>query len=161
MNRVTLVRFSRAMLAACTLVLTLGNASAADNGVVKVESKYALAETVERLKKDVADKGIKFFQEIDQARLAGDAGIKINPSVLLVFGNPPLGTLFIKANPVAGLDWPVRLLVYQDEAGAVWTAYTDFAYIARRHNIAGNDIKPFKTASGVIASIASSVAKSK
>ena len=40
-------------------------------------------------------KGIKFFSEIDQSKLAADAGIKLRPSTLLVFGNPPLGTQFI------------------------------------------------------------------
>ena len=116
----------------------------------------ALAETIERLKKDIAAKGIKFFSEIDQARLAADAGIKLNPSSLLVFGNPPLGTQFITANPNAGLDWPVRLLVTQDESGAVWTVYTDFAWIAARHGIV-NRSGQFKMASMVIDSITSSV----
>ncbi|MEK6588625.1 MAG: DUF302 domain-containing protein, partial [Chloroflexota bacterium] len=45
------------------------------------------------------------------SKLAADAGIKLQPSVLLIFGNPPLGTQFITANANAGLDWPVRLLV--------------------------------------------------
>ena len=51
----------------------------------------------------------------------------------------------------------MRLLVYQDENGDVWTAYTDFAYIAQRHGIAGADLDAFTKASGVIASITSSV----
>jgi len=74
----------------------------------------------------------------------------------LVFGNPPLGTQFVTANPNAGLDWPERLLVIQDSAGAVWTIYTDFAWIAARHGIANRD-EQFKMASMVIASITSSV----
>ncbi len=105
----------------------------------------------------MAGKGIRFFDEVDQTQLAAGAGIKLRPSTLLVFGNPPLGTLFINANPLAGLDWPVRLLVLQDENGEVWAAYTDFGHIARRHNIQGKDLEAFKTASGVIASITSSV----
>jgi uncharacterized protein (DUF302 family) len=127
------------------------------DGIVKVKSAYPMAETITRLKKDVADKGIKFFLEVDQSKLAADAGITIRPSTLLVFGNPPLGTLFMKANPLAGLDWPVRLLVFEDEKGVVWAAYTDFAYIARRHQIKGMDHEAFQKASGVIASITSSV----
>ena len=67
------------------------------DGVVKVKSAYPIAETITRLKKDVADKGIRFFLEVDQSRLAADAGITIRPSTLLVFGNAPLGTLFMKA----------------------------------------------------------------
>jgi uncharacterized protein (DUF302 family) len=74
----------------------------------------------------------------------------------LVFGNPPLGTQFITANPNAGLDWPVRLLVFQDDSGTVWTVYTDFAWIAVRHGIVNRD-EQFKMASMVIASITSSV----
>jgi uncharacterized protein (DUF302 family) len=129
-----------------------------DDGIIKVKSAYALPETVTRLEKDVADKGIKFFIAVDQSKLAADAGIQIRPSTLIVFGNPPLGTLFIAANPLAGLDWPVRLLVFQDDKGDVWAAYTDFAYIARRHGIKGMDNEAFQKASGVIASITSSVA---
>jgi uncharacterized protein (DUF302 family) len=129
---------------------------AANDGIVRVKSDYPIGETIERLKKDIADKGIKFFNEIDQSKLAADAGIKLRPSVLLIFGNPPLGTQFITANANAGLDWPVRLLVFEDDNGEVWTAYTDFDRIARRHGIK-NRKDQFKMASSVIASITSSV----
>jgi len=127
------------------------------SGIVQVKSAYSRSETIARVKQDLANKGIKFFIEIDQSKLAADAGINVRPSTLLVFGNPPLGTLFIAANPLAGLDWPVRLLVFEDEKGDVWTAYTDFAYIAQRHGIQGMDKDSFTKASGVIASITSSV----
>jgi uncharacterized protein (DUF302 family) len=73
-----------------------------------------------------------------------------------VFGNPPLGTQFMTSNPNSGLDWPVRLLVIQDNGGAVWAVYTDFAWIATRHGITDRDDQ-FKMASMVIASITSSV----
>ncbi|MGB2595584.1 MAG: DUF302 domain-containing protein [Pseudolabrys sp.] len=127
-----------------------------NDGIVRVKSAYSFEETIERLKKDVAAIDIRFVSEIDQSKLAADAGIKLNPSTLLVFGNPPLGTQFMTANPNAGLDWPVRLLVIQDSAGAVWTIYTDFTWIAARHGIA-NRTEQFKMASMVIASITSSV----
>ena len=127
------------------------------SGIVKIKSAYSVQETVARIKQDVAAKGITFFSEVDQQRLARDAGIEINPSTLLTFGNPPLGTLFIKANPLAGLDWPVRVLVLQDDKGDVWAAYTDFGWIAERHGVAGVDADSFRKASGVIASITSSV----
>jgi uncharacterized protein (DUF302 family) len=127
----------------------------AEDGIVRVASAYSFGETIERVKADIASKGIIFFQAIDQAKLAAEAGIELLPSTLLVFGNPPLGTLFITAKPQAGLDWPVRLLVQQDEQGKVWLTYTDFGWIARRHRIANRD-KEFEMAAGVIASIVSS-----
>jgi uncharacterized protein (DUF302 family) len=133
-------------------------APATADGVITARSNYALDETVDRLKKDVAAKGIMFFQEIDQAKLAANAGVKLPRSTLLVFGNPPLGTLFLTSNPLSGLDWPVRLLVFEDTSGQVWTAYTDFSWIARRHGIKDRDAQ-FTTATGVVASITSSVTK--
>ena len=143
-------------LTAAAFVVSSEALPKSNDGVVRVKSSYNFQETIARLKKDIAAKGIRFFSEIDQTGLAAEAGIKLNPSTLLVFGNPPLGTQFITANPNAGLDWPVRLLVTQDSAGAVWTVYTDFAWIAARHGIV-NRTEQFKMASMVIASITSSV----
>ena len=127
------------------------------DGVVRVKSAYPFDETISRVKADIASKGIMFFSAIDQAKLGAAAGVALPPSTLLTFGNPPLGTQFITANPNAGLDWPVRLLVTEDAAGNVWTVFTEFNWIARRHRITNRDAQ-FKMASEVIASITSSVA---
>jgi uncharacterized protein (DUF302 family) len=147
-----------ALAAACVAILNAsssGLAQTADDGVIRVKSAHNVEETVKILERDIASKGIKFFGEIDQAKLAADAGIKLLPSILLTFGNPPLGIQFLTADPYAGLDWPVRMLVLQDAAGQVWIAYTDFAYIARRHHIADRPDQ-FLMASQVAASIAAS-----
>ena len=127
-----------------------------DDGLIKVRSAYSVEETIARIRQDIAAKGIRFFQAVDQSRLAADAGIALRPSTLLTFGNPPLGAQFLTSNPYAGLDWPVRLLVLQDESGAVWAAYTDFAWIARRHRIADRP-EQFAKASSVVDSITASI----
>jgi uncharacterized protein (DUF302 family) len=148
------------VLAAAVLAASSGIALAqtvADDGVVRVKSLYPVDETITRLKADIATKGIRFFAEIDQAQLAQGAGISLHRSTLLEFGNPPLGTQFITARAGAGLDWPVRLLVTQDERGDVGAVYTDFNGIAQRHGIT-NRAEQFKTASGAIASITGAVA---
>ena len=149
---------SLAAIAAVAITVAVSGQSRAapENGVVRVKSAYNFSETVERLKADIKAKKIMIFNEIDQSKLAADAGIKLRPSTLLVFGNPPLGTQFLTSNPNSGLDWPVRLLVIQDEVGAVWTVYTDFSWIAERHGIKDRKDQ-FAMASGVVASITSSV----
>lgn len=152
-----ILRLSSAVLFALALTVTSAAPSKAEDGIVKVRSAFSVQETIARLKQDIAAKGIRFFSEIDQAKLAEDAGIKLRPSTLLIFGNPPLGTLFLTSNPNSGLDWPVRLLVIQDERGDVYTAYTDFDWIAKRYGIT-NRKEQFDTANKVIASITSSVA---
>jgi uncharacterized protein (DUF302 family) len=131
-------------------------ARARDDGIIRIKSAVPMSEAITRIKADIASKGIKFFSEIDQSQLAADAGIKLRPSTLLVFGNPPLGTQFITSNPNAGLDWPVRLLLTQDDNGDVWAVWTDFEWIAKRHNIK-NRAAQFKMATTVINSITSTI----
>lgn len=128
---------------------------ATNSGVIRVKSAYGMDDTLVRIKQDIAAKGLRFFDEINQAQLAAGAGIKLRPSVLLMFGNPPLGIQFLTASPYAGLDWPVRLLVFEDATGQVWIAYTDFVFIANRHHISDRSAQ-FKMASEVAASIAAS-----
>jgi uncharacterized protein (DUF302 family) len=143
--------------AAVSAAFLASSAHALDDGIVRVKSAYPIEETVARLKRDVEAKGIRFFLEVDQHKLAAEAGVKTLPSTLLLFGNPALGTQFLNASAQAGIDWPVRMLVQQDESGNVWAVYTDFGWIAQRHGIKGDAAKPFETATGVIASIASSI----
>jgi uncharacterized protein (DUF302 family) len=126
--RTPIVKYLWAALVALGLCISSAPYSSAANppspvlgdGLVRVKSAYSFAETIMRIKEDVAAKGIVFFQEIDQAKLASDAKITLNPSTLLVFGNPALGTQFLTSNPYAGIDWPVRLLVTENARGEVW-----------------------------------------
>src|SRR5215470_16012004 len=161
----TVTKACLAVLCAFTMTLSSAWQAGADSlgpapsasGVIATRSAYDVTETVDRIKKDIAAKGIVFFQEIDQTALAAKAGIELRPSILLIFGNPPLGTQFISANQQAGLDWPVRMLVYRDAQGQVSVAYSDFEWIARRRGITDRDAQ-FRMATEVAASIASSVA---
>jgi uncharacterized protein (DUF302 family) len=155
----------KTVIAAAAFAVTLtssglipAKAETASEGVVTVRSDYSVAETVRRIKKDVQKKGIMFFGVIDQAKLGNAAGNHVLPSRLVMFGNPALGTTFITANPKAGLDWPVRVLVFQDADGGVYASYTDFDWIAKRHGITSRD-KEFDMATEVIESVTSSVKK--
>lgn len=85
-------RILSAALLAFVLTSSMTARGAENDGIVRIKSAYSMPETIKRLKKDVADKGIMFFDEIDQSKLAADAGVTLRPSTLLVFGNPPLGT---------------------------------------------------------------------
>jgi len=152
-----IARLASILLVCMTAAGSVAAVQPGDDGIVKVKSAYSVDESIKRIKADIAAKGIVFFLAVDQAQLAGDAGIKLRPSTLLIFGNPGLGSQFITSKAESGLDWPVRLLVYQDEAGDVWATYTDFAWISRRHGITDREAQ-FAMASKVVASITSTVA---
>jgi uncharacterized protein (DUF302 family) len=128
------------------------------DGVIKQRSDYGFDETITRIKADIATKGIRFFDEIDQTKLGESAKLPINRSTLLLFGNPPLGVQFLQSNPVAGLDWPVRMLVTQDDDGTVWVSWTDFRFVASRYQLTDRDAQ-IAMATQVSASIASAARK--
>jgi uncharacterized protein (DUF302 family) len=132
-------------------------ASAPADGVVRQRSAHGFDDTVRLLKADIAAKGIRFFDAIDQSDLGAAADLSIRRSTLLLFGNPPLGVQFLQSNPLAGLDWPVRMLVVEDQDASVWVAWTDFEFIGRRYRLADRGAQ-LAMARDVAASIAASAA---
>lgn len=125
------------------------------DGVLTLTSPLDVDAAVERITADVTAKGIRLFAVIDQAELGAGANIPIPASKLVLFGNPPLGVQFLSANPLAGLDWPVRMLVTARPGGGATVAWTDFGFIQRRYALKDRDAQ-IKMASDVAASIASS-----
>jgi hypothetical protein len=65
-----ILRTSSAVLFAFALTVTSAAITKAEDGIVKVKSAYSVAETINRLKADIAAKGIRFFSEIDQSKPA-------------------------------------------------------------------------------------------
>jgi len=132
-------------------------AAAEANGVLRLASSHSVEDTVARIKQSVEAKGIRYFIAIDQQQLGASANLPIRKSILVLFGNPPLGVQFIQANPYAGLDWPVRMLVRETADGSTEIAYTDFAFIGQRYGITGKDAQ-LKMASEVAATVAGEAA---
>ena len=114
-----------------------GEASDAD--LVTLPSAHGADETVVRLKSLLSKKGIQVFADIDHAAGAQKVGLSLRPTRLLVFGNPQAGTPLMQSQQTIGLDLPLRILVWEDEAGKVWLAYHRPAYLAQRHGIHGHD----------------------
>jgi uncharacterized protein (DUF302 family) len=118
------------------LLVTL-NAAAQDSGIVTRPSKYSVAETAVRLEAAIASSGVyKIFFKLDHAANAErEAGAKIPPSQLILFGNPKGGAPLIKEAPSLALDLPNRVLVWEDSTGKVWVSYNDVASLFSRHGL--------------------------
>ena len=127
-------------------------------GVARLRSMHGFDETLTRLKAAITTKGVRYFNAIDQQALGAEANLIIGRSVIVRFGNPPLGVQFLQANRYAGLDWPVRMLVVEEADGSTWLAWTDFRFMAKRYGITTQDAQ-FKMASEVAASIAADAAR--
>jgi uncharacterized protein (DUF302 family) len=119
-------------------------------GLVTVASKWPVDTTVERLEQAVTAAGLVVFARVDHARNAREVDMDLRPTFLLIFGNPRGGTPLMQENQVAGIDLPLKFLVWEDEDGQAWVTYNEVAWIARRH-----DLSP-ETA-GVVTATASAV----
>jgi uncharacterized protein (DUF302 family) len=105
------------------------------HGIVRLESPYVFADTVQRLLAAFAEKGIKVFVTIDQQTEARAAGLVMPPTTLIVFGNPKAGTPLMLANPQVGIDLPLRVLVCEPEPGQVAVLFTAASEIIERHSL--------------------------
>jgi uncharacterized protein (DUF302 family) len=91
--------------------------------------------TVAKLLKAVKARRLKVFAVIDHAAGAKSAGMTLPPAVLVVFGNPKIGTPLMQASPTMGLELPIRMLVWQDKQGRTWIGYVPPAAMARRRGV--------------------------
>ena len=109
------------------------NESRIEQRLVTIESRHSVNETVQKLKQILDSKGVKLFTVIDHSGAAEDAGMHMPPTKLLIFGNPKAGTPLMQAEALAGLDLPLKALIFEDAAGKTWIAWNDPQYIVHRH----------------------------
>lgn len=112
------------------------------DGIVNIPSPLSVTGTVERLCGLIAEAGATLFAVIDQSAEAERAGLPLRETTLLIFGNPAAGTPVMAAVPLAALDLPLKILVWKDDAGAVWMTYLDAAWLAARYGLAGDLATP-------------------
>jgi uncharacterized protein (DUF302 family) len=103
------------------------------NGIVSRASNHSVEETVARLKKMIADKGITLFALVDHSGEAQKIGMKLRPTKLLIFGSPKGGTPLMQAAQSLAIDLPLKLLVWEDAAGKAWISYNSIEYLRQRH----------------------------
>jgi uncharacterized protein (DUF302 family) len=104
-------------------------------GLVSVPSKHSAAVTLDRLEAAFRQKGIHVFARIDHAAGANVAGLSLRPTTVILFGNPQVGTPLMQGNQTAGIDLPLKVLVWEDDAGRAWLTYNDPRYLAERHKV--------------------------
>jgi uncharacterized protein (DUF302 family) len=110
-------------------------ANADDQGIVRIPSRHSVSETITRLQALLEERGIKVFALIDFSGDAAHAGLTMRPEQMLIFGNPKAGTPLMVAAPTAGLDLPLKALVWEDSDGKTWMAYNDPQYVVTRHGL--------------------------
>ncbi len=105
-----------------------------EGDVVTKASPRSVTDTVSRLTGLVAAKGMKVFAVIDQAAEADQVGLELRQTTLVLFGSPAAGTPVMAAVPLAALDLPLKVLVWQD-GDRVKVSYEAPAALAARRGL--------------------------
>ena len=122
------------------------------NGMVAVKSPYSAADTASRLEAQVKQRNLAVVARVDHAAAAQRVNLTLRPTEVLIFGNPQAGTPLMLCAQGAGIDLPMKALVWVDAQQQTWLAYNDPVWIVRRHG--GGDCPAAENVRKALAAIA-------
>ena len=117
------------VLGAVFSMVMAGLAQAADDLVTK-QSAHSFEMTLDRAEAAAKDNGLTVFARLDHAAAAKSAGLEMPPATVLVVGSPKGGTPLFLQHPTLGIDLPLKMQVWQDQAGKVYVSYNDAAFLS-------------------------------
>jgi uncharacterized protein (DUF302 family) len=106
-----------------------------EDGLITIPSNYSARQTLDRLETALRAAEVTIFARIDHAGGAAAVGLALRPTEVLIFGNPKGGTPLMQAEQKIGLDLPLRVLAWEDEAGNASLTYTDLQWLAARYGL--------------------------
>jgi uncharacterized protein (DUF302 family) len=127
------------------------------NGLITVASRFSVSETLDRLTAAITSAGLLVFARINHARNAEEVGLELRPTELLIFGHPKGGTPLMQDKQTAGIDLPVKALVWEDEEGTVWLTYNEAAWLATRHELGASSKNAIEAIEAGFATLASNI----
>lgn len=140
------------------LLMLVALSCAAADGMQVRTSDFSVNDTMNRLEQAVKQADFTVMARIDHGAAAKKVDLALPPTELLIFGKPKAGTLLMQAGPTAGLDLPLKYLVWQDADGKVQIGWNDMAWVAARHGIEGQE-KLLAKIAGVLSKFAEQAAK--
>jgi uncharacterized protein (DUF302 family) len=73
------------------------------------------------------------------------------PTTLIIFGNPKSGTPLMLAQPLSGIDLPLKALVSESVPGEVIVSFNAATYIIERHSLSAELLSNLVPAERLIA----------
>ena len=95
---------------------------------------------MKRLENILSGRNIPVFAKFDHAENAEHAGLKLRPTTVVVFGSPKVGTGLMQADQSIALELPLRIAVWEDEAGSTWLAFPRMARLAAEYSLESNPV---------------------
>ena len=111
-------------------------ATSVESGVINLVSPYSVDDTVQRILLALESAGMMVFARIDQKAAAEAVGLAMRPMILVLFGNPKVGTPLMQTYPTLAIDLPLKALVSEDANWRVWVSTNSPEYLRERHGMA-------------------------
>jgi uncharacterized protein (DUF302 family) len=127
------------------------------DGLITLSSRYPAHDAMDRLLAALAKRNMTVFARIDHAAGAASAGLSLRPTEVVIFGNPKGGTALMQDRQSAGIDLPLKALVWQDADGKVWLSYNDPTWIAQRHGLGSASAGAVEAMANALTAIAAEV----
>jgi uncharacterized protein (DUF302 family) len=124
------------------------------DGLITRGSAHGPAETADRLVAAVEKHGLPLAARIDHAAAADHAALSLRPTEVFIFGNARGGTPLMQVAQTAGIDLPLKALVWQDAQGDTWLSWNDPRWIAQRHGLDESTDKPVEAMASLLLAIA-------
>jgi uncharacterized protein (DUF302 family) len=112
---------------------------AESTGLVSMKSAFSVDETTKRLESLLKERNLTLVTTVDHSAGAKSVGLVLRPTRLLIFGNPRSGTPLMQCGQSVAIDLPMKVLIWEDEAGQAWAGYNSLSYLKTRHNLQGCD----------------------
>ena len=106
-----------------------------NSDIITLPGLSSVTSTMDTVEKALTGHGIFIYARIDQEAEAVKVGLPLKPMKLLIFGNPRGGIPLMNANPLSGLDLPLKILVWEDGDKKVWLSYNSFSYLQKRFDL--------------------------
>jgi uncharacterized protein (DUF302 family) len=126
----------------------------AAEGLITIRSAYGPDDTMSRFEAEVQARGMTVFARIDHAAGATAVGLQLRPTDLLIFGAAKAGTPLMQQVQTAGIDLPLKALVWQDADGVTWVSTNDPAWFANRHGLDDSSKATVNALAGALNAIA-------
>ena len=128
----------KSVVALAFLGLVAATAHAGER-LISVKSAHDVPTTADKLIAVLEEKGMTVFTRVDHAAGAKKVDMTLEPTELVIFGNPKMGTALMKCGHSVAIDLPLKALIWEDGDGQTWLSYNDPAYLATRHKLEGCD----------------------
>lgn len=111
-----------------------------DNLLYTYKSQFSVAETMTRLEETLKTMSIPVFAKFDHSKNAEEVGLQLRPNQVIVFGSPKVGTKLMQDNPSFSIELPLKISVWEDENGSVWTAFPQMKARAAEYGLEDNPV---------------------